>query len=448
MRLELRSRLDGLKSGSETSDREGSCRRWTVCRGTAPTDLPGRSDARELILRCWQRFDPDYERARAPFKTRCGELSNALDARQRAGDPMIRSDQIRNEAKWLLNYRADWTRLRQRLDDLEASLGIADPGQLAQDDDGSWGGAAQEFYRRLEPTVDALQSSRFDLSTTRPLTFLAPLTDPDRLRGYLWRLQTSDIGTTGQNHRDELGSVQASLSQMFYKDELRDLLAEPRLGFAITPEMEEAYGDFMAQTQHPRTGYWGPWYRDVEAVLPFPDLSFTFHHVSYRDGAVGNWSAVMATTLALRDGIYPNGWRPEGGARYSDHNNYDVAQILFHGWPHVTRETKLAARSAIVDMLTWCLTTSVNGGAFTLGDPIDAFYFGVRFLDRVGYWDDAKRFWSRSSIPTPKGLPTPGRLARNLAANFAGLNAHSEWAETVTSLLRAACCATPEDAMV
>jgi len=79
---------------------------------------------------------------------------------------------------------------------------------------------------------------------------------------HLYRLQITDIRANGRNERDELGAVQSALSQLIFKDELRETLKEnPALGFTISDELEAIYGDYLQLTQHPRTGYWGPWYR-------------------------------------------------------------------------------------------------------------------------------------------------------------------------------------------
>src|SRR5262249_17494310 len=137
------------------------------------------------------------------------------------------------------------------------SLAKTDQGVPQQDAEGSWGSCSDEPYRKLEPTVDELQSSSDDESKLKPLAFLSKLSDPKALQDYLWGLQASDIAATGRNNRDELAAVQSAFAQLIFKDELRALLELPQLGFPITDAIENAFGDFMQQTQHPRTGYWG-----------------------------------------------------------------------------------------------------------------------------------------------------------------------------------------------
>lgn len=404
------------------------------------SDYVAREDIRALLHAEFIKFDRDYDKMREPLGDELDKLSSQLDGFQKAGQGMWCSDQIRNEAEWLLKYRADWPRLTSKIAELRASLDRHDQGDMLQEEDGSWGGCTEERYRKLEPTVDEMQSSRLDPSTLKPLSFISDLTDPLVLQDYLWRLQVSDIAATGKNNRDELGAVQTAFAQLIYKDELRALLDPPRPGFWIDDAIENVFGDFMQQTQHPRTGYWGPWYRVGNRLLMVQDLSYTFHHVNFRAGNVGNWNRIADTTLKIRGLTYPNGWKPKDAA-YSDHHNYDVVQIFFRGWPYMTRQLKTEARSAMEDMLHWCLTESVKDDGFGTDDPFESLYFGVRFLDRIGYWDSAKRFWSRQPLRTPEGRPTPAELAVRLDSGLKKLGVRSERGETIANILRFAVCA-------
>src|SRR5712692_7339249 len=101
---------------------------------------------------------------------------------------MMCADQIRLEAQWLLNCRDGWSRASRRIDDLEKSLADTEQHGPAQDDDGSWGGCCTEWYRKLEPTIDALQG---DLPSAglKKLLFMQPLSVPAYVLDYLYRLQ-------------------------------------------------------------------------------------------------------------------------------------------------------------------------------------------------------------------------------------------------------------------
>jgi len=399
-----------------------------------------RDDILAKIRAAFTARDAQYAARRAELKKRLAPLAARLEQLQGSGHPMNCADQIRLEVQWLLNYRADWDRAARRLDDLETSL--ADPGQPAatQGEDGSWGGCCTEWYRKLEPTVDALQG---DLSSAslKKLVFMQQLSDPARLLDYLYQLQISDIAKTGVNNRDELGAVQSALSQLIFKDQLRDLLADNDLGFSVTPELEATYVDYLAQTQHPRTGYWGPWYRFDDRLVPVQDLSMTFHVIQYRSGHIANWPTVIDSTLLIKNLVYPAGWRPDAETQYSNHNNYDVLSIFYYGWPHMSAEQKKSSRTEIAAMLAWCLTSGLPDPAAAAGPSmLDTYYFAVRFLDRAGLWDPAKRFWLHKKPDLPPGSPVPHDLALRLQDGFAKLRDSSEEADTVRELLRIAVC--------
>jgi hypothetical protein len=79
---------------------------------------------------------------------------------------------------------------------------------------------------------------------------LAPLTPAEQIAGewspdglrradYLYRLQITDIRANGETSGTSFGAVQSALSQLIFKDELRETLKEnPAFGFAIPDELE------------------------------------------------------------------------------------------------------------------------------------------------------------------------------------------------------------------
>jgi hypothetical protein len=171
------------------------------------------------------------------------------------------------------------------------------------------------------------------------------------------------------------------------------------------------------------------------------DLSFTFHHVKFRKGkGIGRLDRIAETTLKIRRLTYPNGWKPTEGGKYSDHHNYDVVQILAFCWLEMKPKQQKEACAAMSDMLEWCLSESFDGAGFrTTKDPFEALYFGVRFLDRIGYWDVEKRFWPPLSVRIPDGSMTPVELAERCLETLRGLaKAESERGETLRDILLAA----------
>ena len=169
-----------------------------------------------------------------------------------------------------------------------------------------------------------------------------------------------------------------------------------------------AYQDFVNRWQDPATGFWGAWYASADAVYRAPDLSLTYHQIAYNPRHITHWPAIIETTFAMRTRPYPYGWLSDG--RFNNHNNYDVARILRAAWPHATAVQRQAARGAIGEMLAWCLTTSLEPDASF--KPVPGFYnsvgagyyYGVSFLDAVGYWNEANRFWTDAEFAGARSL--------------------------------------------
>jgi hypothetical protein len=404
-----------------------------------------RRDVMPLLGREAEKFDQNADGHRKNRKANLKTLWDELIALQRKGHPMSRSEQIILEAKWLINYTLDWKAVDRRLTDAKESMVDLNQDVQEQGEDGAFdSGACKTLYRKLEPTIEALQDRDLDPATLKPLKFMRRFADPKRLIDRLWQLQITDIARTGCNHRDELGATQTAFSQLIFKDNLRAILDDPasRLGFRITENLECSYLDYVRQTQHPRTGYWGPWYRVDGRLLMVQDLSFTYHQISYRQGNVELWPQIIDTTLRIKDLSYPMGWknleRDTGQKFYSNHHNYDVVQIFAYGWSRMTKDQKESVRNEIKLMLDWCLKTSVQNDAFD-GDPSDeSYYFGVRFLDRVGYFDDTKRFWTKGHLVVPHGALGPYDLAQRLRAGLERTVNKSNMADHALKILSAA----------
>src|SRR5712664_543567 len=264
-------------------------RSWASEEDAMPSDSSNpfinRDDLLQLIRKEFTSLDPHYGEKRGDLLGALKAPADEVAARQQAGLPAACANQILLEISWLANYRDDWDRAKRRLVDLQKALAQPDKLEPTQDDEGSWGACCEEWYRKLEPTVDALQEVTDSTPKLKPLRFMEKLQDAQATLDLLYRLQITDIRNTRKNQRDELGAMQTALSQMIFKDGLRDLLIDrPELGFSISPELEASYTDYLQQTQHPRTGYWGPWYRFGERLVMVQDLAFTFHVINYRAG--------------------------------------------------------------------------------------------------------------------------------------------------------------------
>jgi hypothetical protein len=213
----------------------------------------------DRIHEAFLKHDPNFDSDIKAPKTRLGVLSGRLTDAQKAGHHMECAEQHFLEARWLLKYTDAWPSIDSALGEFEASLADLNQPDIVQAPDGSWGPCCHKFYRKLEPTVDALQLDSLDPATLYPLTFMAPLLDPVWVADRLKDLQTSDIAQTGWNNRDEYGSMITSLSQLFFKQELLDLFAHyPRLQFQVDQTAIDQYTQSLWAVQDSGTGYWGP----------------------------------------------------------------------------------------------------------------------------------------------------------------------------------------------
>jgi hypothetical protein len=412
-----------------------------------------RDDLKPKINAEFQARDPAYSSKATTLGNRLTRLNTTLQACLDAHHILPASQQMALEAQWLINYTDDWARATSTLDRLEASLGGDDQPPLAQGVDGSWAPGGQEWYRKLEPTVDALQRDELTATALRPLLFMKPLQDPKFTIAYLESLRVSRIRDTGRNNRDEFGAAITALSQLIFKPALRALLLNrPELGFQISPELDKQYTDWLWKLQSPLTGFWGPTYHFPDGDIEVQDVSFTFHVVHYISSdptrTVPNLPLIGRTALAIKKMRYPNGWvvnKPERGPPlYSDHNNYDIATLFSAAWSRLDDSLRDQARPALQEILTWCLTNSLNDDRFVLADgatEVDAYYYGTRFLDAIGFWQPANAFWTTATAPMkiPATLPPPLAVVKKLFSRFeAQTDDRSEEAETVRKVLLAA----------
>ena len=92
-------------------------------------------------------------------------------------------------------------------------------------------------------------------------------------------------------------------------------------------------------------------------------------------------------------------------------------------------------------MLAWCITESLTAdGTFDCDASDESYYFGVRFLDRVGFFDESKRFWTKGVPDLPRGAPEPGDVAARLAAALKSTGNESNTADDAMKILRTAEC--------
>jgi len=355
-----------------------------------------------LIEEQFVRYDPDFLTHREKYGERLAALGKTLAELEAQGRKLQCSKQIFLEAKWLHRYTAHWDDLADKLDRLELSFEDSDQSFATRQlpTDGLWGACYEERFLRIGASIDALgalfakgEKPRYRLRSD------GSLNTGKKLLVRLQDLLLSDIARSGVNNRGQLSSLLTSISQAVIKPYIRDGLIDvlDLRSDATLEHIGEAFRFFLAGAQDPETGYWGAWYLVNGKVHKSVDLSMTYHIVSYTKGKVEHWPEIIATTFEIESKPYPYGWQHQG--RYNNHNIYDVARIYKFGWPHMTEPQRTTARAQIEAMLEWSLSNTLGPHGTFAHDPsfsdslADEFYFGVSFLDVVGYWQPKRRFW-------------------------------------------------------
>ena len=333
-------------------------------------------------------------------RTRLAALRNEVAAREAAGRNTMCSHQMVVDAAWLAGYVMDPARLEKRLDDLEQVL--AHPEQEAkggrQDpQDGSWGACHEEWFFRVNATYDHLTTPSNQGAVPRyRLRLFDRVNSPEKLQAYFDQISISDLSGTGVDHRRELNESLANLMRLILRHQPSYYAWDPKLPAVI---MELILGPL----RNPATGWWGERYVRNGQVEFVDDLSITFHVVSYLSGEVPGMPRIMEHLLAVKDLSYSIGWREEG--RYSNHNNMDVVTLFRFGWSAMSDAQRQQSAAEIQKMLDWCLRDSLRpDGSFipdegTSDSAEESDNWGISFLDRIGYFDPAKRFWTRQKFP-------------------------------------------------
>jgi hypothetical protein len=382
---------------------------------TAPNQASAVSgdEMNAMIEADFVAHNPDYRGQRIHFGERLRALAESLAGIQATGNIMACSTQMYLEADWLYEYTVEWARLDLQLTQLAESLTNLNQDFARRQSPGSgfWGVCYDEWFLQAEATLAALEEHSDGRWRPLPLYRVRipdRISTPEKMRTYLDNLLVSDIATTGRDNRGELGNITTILSSALFKDYLREYLREA-IGHGrdgqddqLRGRFHAMYSDFLRRWQDPLTGYWGAWYRSKGRIYKTADLSITYHTIAYLRGQVAYWPQIIDTTLRIRNDPYPLGWLHDG--HLNNHNNYDVARILKYGWDHMSASQRQQAREAIREMLTWTLEESFNADGSFKTDPtffssVSAdYYFGVSFLDEIGFWNREERFWTEEEF--------------------------------------------------
>ena len=301
------------------------------------------------------------------------------------------------EAEWRINCTSDYKAARDAVERLKAAVVCTDPPDgLTQDCGGSFAPGTDVFFLKLDRSTDQLLARQWPWRL-QP-TFLDPINDPGRMVTYLQDLCWSDVVRCGRDNRKELNLAVSVIARLVLKG--------GQAGYLSGPGFVPAFERFVRDWQDPETGFFGVTYiiDNKGNEITTTDLSLTFHMVRYAPHLVRWWQRLIDTLLAIKDQQYPEGWLEN--SKMSDHNNYDVVELFFRGWPHMRADQRRQASQEVAKMLDWCLEYSVRDTGEIInpdkGDMVmDSYYFAAAFLDTIGYFDASKRFWAdKGQVPT------------------------------------------------
>ena len=330
-----------------------------------------------------------------------------LDRDEAAGRDTSLLRQAVGEAHWRLQYTGDHVAAASALGRLRALAALPEPpsGHLP-DEHGSFGAGTEVWFLKLDASVDRMLAADC-AGDDQPPRFLDRVNDPGGLELYLDSLIVSRLAEDGIDHRKELNFATADL--------VRLILCRRPPGYPWHPGLETVIRRFVARWQDPETGFFGADYEIAGQRWRTADLSLTFHMARYLEGQIGYWPQLIDTLINIRNDRYPNGWLDDQGI--TSHNNYDVALLFQLGWPAMRPDQQSRARHEIGRLLSWCLETALAADgtvtARAAGESLpESYYFTVAFLDTVGYFDAAKRFWTDRGFPNADTLKT--RLERQI----------------------------------
>jgi len=262
-----------------------------------------------------------------------------LDRDEAIGLDTSRLRQALRELRWRLEYTADSAAARATLDKIRELAAL--PARRCADspEEGRYGTCTEVWFLKLDASVDHLLAPDFK---GKPPRFLDRINDPDRLERYLESLLVS------------------------------------------------------------RTGFFGATYEIGGQRFRTTDLSMTFHMARYLEGKINYWQQLIDTLLEIRDDRYPNGWLDDEGL--TSHNNYDVATLFQLGWPEMRADQRQCAGTELDRLLSWCLATAITPDGAVVArakseSMVEGYYFTIAFLDTIGYFDPAKRFWTDRAFP-------------------------------------------------
>jgi hypothetical protein len=348
----------------------------------------------QIKRRQFLAYDPNYEQSRAQRIARTYAVGRQIIARETAGQDTHLAHQILSEIVWLIACAADFQRMDARLRDLELALA---PQDSKADANGTPRPVKShtEWFFEVDGAYGDLNHGPMDKAY-----LLDRINSPEKLTAYFTPVSVSDISRTGVDNERQFNESLSNLMRLIIR-------GRPK-GYPWHPKLKDTVMDLILHRfRNPATGWWGERYV-IDGQPQFVDhISMTFHVVSYLQGNVPDMDKVVATTLAVKDLNMPVGWLYKG--QYWNHINMDVVELFKRGWSHTGAGQQKAVAGEIHKMLDWLLAESLQeDGSFKLGGTDEsveeATYYGASFLDRIGFFDKSKRFWTDEDFPQAEGV--------------------------------------------
>ena len=332
-------------------------------------------------------------------------IQGSLDRDEARGLDTSCLRQAMRELRWRLEYTVDAEGVRANLDRIRALAALPRPLSAGPDEEGSHGAGTEVWFLKLDASVDHFLAADFD---GPPPRFLDSINDPDRLERYLEGLLVSRLAEEGIDHRKELNFATADLVRLILWHRPKNYCWDQRL--------EAVIRRFVAHWQDPVTGFFGATYEVAGQRFRTTDLSLTFHMARYLDGKIGYWPKLIDTLFEIRDDRYPNGWLDDEGM--TSHNNYDVATLFKLGWTEMCEDQRRRACTELDRLVGWCLATAIapDGSVVARAKSeslAEGYYFTIAFLETVGYFNPARRFWTDRAFAEAPALR--GQLARHVS---------------------------------
>lgn len=198
-------------------------------------------------LQFTERCGNDYISRRVLLYEKSAYLHNELVSLQTNGNGMECSQQIYEDAKYLINYTCSFDYASSRLNDMERSFNDKNQSwALEQLKDGSWGPCYDFWFNKVGYMIIPLgQLLGEDKPPKYPLRFVYNITQSwSHMREYWDSILITDILNEENNpinNRQELGGQTGTWHQLIFKSYYRDYISKyaNEIGFNIKPKKKQ-----------------------------------------------------------------------------------------------------------------------------------------------------------------------------------------------------------------